>query len=158
MDAKGRYACLVLMLMTASPVAAQSVGDLASVQAETLMARAKAARAEAVAKLNATAGAGAIAGSEALPVVRGVYGTGDRLYATFLFADGSTVDATAGDTLPGGYSVRALSATRVQLARDGRRFTVGFSDVRPLAPAAAEPNVPEGFGAPAPLAPAPFGG
>lgn len=139
MDAKGRYAVLLLMLCASTPLVAQTVGDLSDVQSETLLLRAQAARAEAQAKLSEIGGSGGAAALGAdgqLPVVRGVYGTTNALYATFLFANGSTVDARAGDVIPGGFVVRSLSATRVQLGRRGRNYTVGFSDVRPLTPAA----------------------
>lgn len=147
MDVKGRHAALFLMLLASVPLAvqAQSVGDLANVQAETLLIKAKAARAEALGKLadankQSSGEAAADTATDSLPVVRGVYGTAGKLYATFLYANGSTVDAGKGDTIPGGYVVRSLSATRVELGRRGRSFTVGFSDVRPLTPTAPSAN------------------
>ena len=137
MDAKARYAMLTLMLLTSAPAAAQSVGELADVQAETLLFRARAARAEAISKLHdaeKTEGGAIESNGDALPVVRGVYGTAGKLYATFLYSNGSTVDAGVGDTIPGSYVVRSLSATRVILGHRGKTIAVGFSDVRPLEP------------------------
>lgn len=145
MDAKVRNSTLFLMLCASVPLVAhaQTVGDLADVQADTLLFKAQAARAEALVKLGDANRQGsrenaADSGSDTLPVVRGVYGTAGKLYATFLYANGSSVDAGNGDVVPGGYVVRSLSATRVQLARRGRSYTLGFSDLRPLT--ATEPS------------------
>jgi len=146
MDAKARYAVLVMSLLASGSLAAQSVGELADVQAKTLLIRAQAAQAEAQAKLvdASKSSGGPIAGDagDSLPVVRGVYGTAGKLYATFLYANGSTVDAGRGDQIPGGFVVRSLSATRVVLGRHGQSFTVGFSDVRPLTPTPAASPAP----------------
>lgn len=151
-------AALSVLLLFAAPLAAQTVGELADIQAETVILRAKAAQAEAARKLGDAALPGQTLGrgvTDALPVVRGVYGTGRELYASFLYADGTTVDANTGDVLPGGYIVRALSATRVELTRkDGSRYTLGFSDVRPLAAPPVTPAPTPAAIDPAPAAPA----
>ena len=150
---------LVTALALALPVHAQTVGDLADVQAETLFLRAKAARAEALAKLteaNREAGGATTtntAEQAGVPVVKGVYGSGTRLYATFLYANGSSVDAMKGDRIPGDFVVRSISASRVELGHKGRTHVVGFSDIRPLAqastraperaPSPADPSIAE---------------
>ncbi|MEJ7745700.1 MAG: type IV pilus biogenesis protein PilP [Luteimonas sp.] len=162
MDIKGRHTALILVLLASAPlvVQAQSVGDLANVQAETLFIKAKAARAEALSKLaeaslqGSTASSQETASNDSLPVVRGVYGSAEKLYATFLYANGSTVDAGKGDVIPGGYNVRSLSATRVELGRRGRSFTVGFSDVPPPMPTAS--NASTGPSAPPQYLPPPM--
>ena len=135
-----RAALFLLATALALPAAAQNVGELANVQAETMLVKAKAARAEAYAKLNEatkTGGEPSTGTDTGMPVVRGVYGSGERLYATFLYSNGSTVDARRGDSLPGGFVVSGVSASRVELRRAGRTHVIGFSDVRPMATAAS---------------------
>jgi len=66
------------------------------------------------------------------PVVKGVFGANGALYATFLYADGSTVDAKQGGAIPGGYTVARLDAEHVALRRAGKTIDVGFSSSAPV--------------------------
>ena len=68
------------------------------------------------------------------PVVKGVFGANGKLFATFLYADGATVDAHRGSVIPGGYTVMSLDAEHVTLGKAGRRIEVGFSDTAPTTP------------------------
>ncbi len=72
-----------------------------------------------------------------MPVVKGVFGANGSVYATFLYADGSAVDAKQGATIPGGYTVARLDAEHVALRRGGKTFEVGFSSSVPVARTAA---------------------
>lgn len=65
------------------------------------------------------------------PVVRSVSGSGDKLYATLLYADGSTKDARAGDTVPGGYRILAVTLDKVSVTRSGQTTDLGFASVPP---------------------------
>jgi len=130
----------IALLAVALPCAAQSVADLDRIQSETIMYRAEAARAEALAKAR---GGNAAEPADALPVVRGVFGSGTALFATFLYPNGASVDAPVNARIPGGFVVAKVSPTAVELVRGGNRYSLGFSDQRPmpLAPAAAaKPN------------------
>ncbi len=131
-------ALLFLLLAAVAPLAAaQSIGDLKDVQGEIILLRAQAAKAQAQAALQAAQGAGGMTADDGgIPVVRGVYGRDSNLYATFLYANGSTVDAGAKSRIPGGYTVARVSATSVTLVRGGRTYEVGFSDRRPMLPTA----------------------
>lgn len=144
MAANRARALLILLFAAAGPMAAaQSIGDLKDVQGEIILLRAQAAKAQAQAALQAAQGAGGVTSDDGgIPVVRGVYGRDSNLYATFLYANGSTVDAGAKSRIPGGYTVARVSATSVTLVRGGRSYEVGFSDRRPMlpAPAAASPG------------------
>lgn len=144
MDANRSIRALVFALATLSlPAAAQSAGDIGRIQAETILYRAQAARNEALAKAR---GEQAVdTANEGLPVVRGVYGTEKSLYATFLYANGSTVDARVGDSLPGSFTVARVTPIGVTLRKGGKSHVLGFSDLRPFPaamPAAAPAAVP----------------
>lgn len=136
MDVKQILAALLISACGAAN--AQSVGELGKVQAETILYQAQAARAEAQAKAQAAGPAGtSMEGT--LPVVRGVFGSGTQLFATFLYANGSSVDARRGDRIPGDYVVASVSPTGVVLSRSGRSYPLGFSDLRPFPLPAATP-------------------
>lgn len=123
-------ACLLAgaLAAIALPCAAQSVADLDRIQSETILYRAEAARAEALAK----ARGGTAETADVLPVVRGVFGTGSSLFATFLYPNGASVDAPVNARIPGGFVVAKVSPTAVELVRGGTRFSLGFSDQRPM--------------------------
>lgn len=152
MDAKCFLALALLAI--AAPCSAQSVDDLAQVQAETIMYLAQAARNDAMAKARGDGAAALANADDTLPVVRGVFGSGRTLFATFLYGNGSVVDAPLHGRIPGGYIVAKLSPTGVELSRNGKRYTLGFSDQRPMTvqapPPVAMPSPPgDPFGAPA---------
>ncbi|MBV6855880.1 type IV pilus biogenesis protein PilP [Xanthomonas campestris pv. mirabilis] len=138
MDAKARYAFLVLTLMASGFAQAQTAGDLADIQAQTLIAtaRAKLKKAQEEAEGASAAASGSAGRADTLPVVSGIYGHDGKLYARFLYASGIDYQARAGMTAPGGYMVRQVTDDRVVLTKGGQAYTLGFSDVRPVAPAA----------------------
>lgn len=58
------------------------------------------------------------------PRLAAVYG-GAKLTALFKYSDGSSVEARAGETLPGGYVVKSVTVDRVQLVHEGKVINVG---------------------------------
>ncbi len=130
--------------------AAATVGELTDVQAETVLAEAKARLAEAQAKLDGQVSTSVPTGLSALqlpprdvalpaPVVRTIYGSGGRMTASFLFPGGYEADAGTGQELPGGYRVESISLDKVLLSKEGKRFPVGFSNTAPSMPAQSQP-------------------
>lgn len=159
---------LALLLVLGSAAAADgvaTVGDLARVQAETLMLRARAKAEEARSELAAKRAQGTLGSpalpigameEQALPVVKSILGT-DRLVATFLYPGNVTVPASVGDALPGGYVLASIdgATNKVEIARGKERFVVGFSTA---APVPKEKSQAPGFTVPPPfVVPAPAG-
>jgi type IV pilus biogenesis protein PilP len=59
------------------------------------------------------------------PLLRGVVGSGSKLFATMAFASGEEIEAGAGDTLPGGFVVDQVTLSRVVLTdKKGKRIVV----------------------------------
>lgn len=109
-----------------------NVGDLARIQAETVLIKAQAKREEAQAELAARRqGGGGTDGT--LPVLKSIYGTEKRLIATFIYPGSVTVEANEGDRIPGGYRVSRIFAdtSKVELAKGREKFQVGFSTLAP---------------------------
>ncbi|TAL63630.1 MAG: type IV pilus biogenesis protein PilP [Burkholderiaceae bacterium] len=100
--------------------------------------------------------------SDTTPVVKTVFGANGVVYATFLYADGSTVSAKEGSTIPGGYRVAHVDVEHVSLAKGAKTFDVGFSASPPESPKAAAPAYQgpmgafgsAGFPVPPPMTPA----
>ncbi len=142
------------------------VGELGKVQSQTILFNAQAAMAEAqrsitggttssnqavsfpVQTLNTPAPAISTASSQqALPVIKAITGTSDKLRATLLYSSGIEVDATAGSRdLPGGFRVAQITLEGVVLEKNGERFLLGFSNRAPgsvgLAPPSVQPAMP----------------
>ncbi|MDH0341964.1 type IV pilus biogenesis protein PilP [Chromobacterium haemolyticum] len=145
-----RNKAIVAVISTLAAVTAAhgegTVGDLSSIQSETILIRAKVSRAEAQAQLDArTKGKGGAEnnGDMALPVVKFVYGVGKQLSATFLYSSGEAIDAKVGDTILGGYKVVSLTVDKVEVAKGKKRFLVGFSGAAPtISPQPTQPTNP----------------
>lgn len=125
-----------------------SVGDLARIQAETVLIKAQAKREEAQAEL-AVRRQGGVSADGTLPVLKSIYGTEKRLMATFIYPGNVTVEANEGDQIPGGYRVSKIFAdtSKVELAKGRDKFQVGFSTLAPasrqlMGQAGATPFVP----------------
>lgn len=118
---------------------ANTVGDLSKIQGETLIIKAKANREAAQADLDARArvtGGYAMSDEVNVPVVKSVYGVRDTLVATFIYSNGTTMEAKVGDTLNGGFKVTKITVDRVELLKNKKVIQLGFSAMAPLAPAA----------------------
>lgn len=123
-----------LSLLVGPAVASEvpNVGDLARIQAETVLIKAQAKREEAQADLAARRQDG-VSADGTLPVLKSIYGTERRLVATFIYPGNVTVEANEGDRIPGGYRVSKIVAdtNKVELARGREKFQVGFSTQAP---------------------------
>lgn len=170
-------AALLASLCAAAGVHAQStttVGELSAINSTNILKTAQLAGAQLDTKLqkeHADAGVPSSASLDGLPsaslsmgnrraatedptpVVKGVFGANGALYATFLYANGSTVDAKEGAAIPGGYTVARLDAEHVALRRGGRTIDVGFSSSAPLVRTEAQPNSYPGGGMSMPMMP-----
>lgn len=144
----------LLASLGAAGVHAQSttVGELSTINSTNILKTAQLAGAQLDAKLqkehtdSGTSSSASLGGLSSLsqtgshrtaaddpsPVVKGVFGANGDLYATFLYADGSTVDAKQGGSIPGGYTVARLDADHVALRRGGKTVDVGFSSLSPV--------------------------
>lgn len=124
---------VVMSSATLAQDTSATVGDLEKVQSQTELLKAQVAKATAAADLRAKdpqSTAGGI--STGLPGVKAVFGRGRRLFATFVFAGGATMDAKAGDTLSPGMSVRSVAIDRVVVRWHGTDFPLGFSTLPPV--------------------------
>lgn len=122
-----------------------SVGDLARIQAETVLIKAQAKREEAQAELAVRRG---VSADGTLPVLKSIYGTEKLLMATFIYPGNVTIEANEGDQIPGGYRVSKIFAdtSKVELAKGRDKFHVGFSTLAPasrqMGQSGATPFVP----------------
>jgi type IV pilus biogenesis protein PilP len=64
----------------------------------------------------------------ALPVVKQISGSGQKLRATLLYSGGSEIDAQPGSELPEGFRVLQVTLDGVVLVREGRRFPLVFGN------------------------------
>ena len=144
-------------------LAGLNVGELAIVQSQTILFKAKAERAKAEQSilgevtLPSTANpfqplSATLRGTNSqsdLPVVKAVFGSGKRLRATLLYSSGFEVDADLSSReLPGGYRVVTLTVDSVTLERQGQRYPLGFSNLAPPGSSNAISSLP---GSPQPL-------
>ncbi|MGP8437814.1 type IV pilus biogenesis protein PilP [Paraburkholderia fungorum] len=141
--------------MAATAVCAQTVpavatvGDLASIQSQTLLGKAKLVREQVYADLRKysdgqTGGAGGSAAQTdtGLPQVIRIVEANGVSEATLAYANGK-IDAREGDRVPGGYVLAKIhpDTSLVQLkARNGRLFDVPVSS---LAGLSATPSAPQ---------------
>ena len=139
---------LGLLALGSSVLASVTVQDISTIQGETLRLKAELAKATVQKQLDET---GKSEGSSTAPVVKSVVGVGTALIATFVYSNGTSVDARVGDTLPGGYRVVEILSNRVTLSQAGRRFVVGFSAEVPVVP--PPPSVSPSFPIPVRSAP-----
>lgn len=144
---------LFVVLASLAPglaLAQATVGDLSKIQGETLILKAKANREAAQADLDArsrAAGGYASSDDSNLPVVKSVYGVRNTLVATFIYSNGTTMEAKVGDTLNGGYKVTKIAVDKVELAKNKKVVQLGFSATPPVASPAgmANPGMPQPY-------------
>lgn len=133
---KRLMACFVPFLLAAVAHAddVPTVGELARIQAETVLIKARAKQEEARNELASKRSAGG-ADDGTLPVVKSILGTDRRVVATLIYPGNVQVEAMPGDTLPGGYKVGKINqdSNKVELTKGKQRYTVGFSTVVPTA-------------------------
>jgi len=126
-----------------------TVGTLSRIQGETLVLKARAARAAAQAELNMRLRDGGTvveSGLDELPVVRSVYGARGTMVANLLFVNGTTREVKVGDEVRGGFKVAKITVERVDLSRGSGRtaqtYTLGFSSTPPTSTLGSPPGLP----------------
>lgn len=126
-----------------------TVGTLSKIQGETLVLKARTARAAAQAELNMRlrdSGALVEPGIDELPVVRSVYGARGTMVANLLFVNGTTREVKVGDDVRGGFKVVKISVERVDLSRGSGKtaqtYTLGFSSTPPTSTLGSPPGLP----------------
>lgn len=147
--------CLIALLMPGYVAAGGSaqdeptVGDLARIQAETLLIKAQAKQEDARNELASKRSAGGM-DDGTLPVVKSIFGTDRRVVATLIYPGNVLVEAVPGDMLPGGYRVGKIhqDANKVELVKGKERHAVGFSTVVPAARQPISNTQPGQIGAP----------
>lgn len=139
-----------------------TVGDLSEIQSETIIFDAQAKRAESKAKMQeqsakagddpqfekGQSGAPVAVVAADLPTVTGISGAAGRLYATFRYANGTTVTSKSGESIAGGFRVAEVGIDRVVLTRGDRRIPLQFG----VSTTPAQQQMPvqlPGFNAPA---------
>lgn len=136
---------IVILASGLATAAEPTVGDLSQVQGETVLLKAKAARAAAQAELDArqkAAGNVSVEAEAPAPVVTSVEGEGERLHAAFLYGSGAVATGTVGDRLPGGFVVESISVDRVALRRGKTLVMAAFSASTLPSMRPSMPNIP----------------
>jgi len=130
----------------ASDLAGINVGELGKVQSETILFKAKAERIKAEREATATApstppavDAFPTAGFQpalavtapgprqsALPMVKEISGSGQKLRASLIYSGGGEIEAKPGSELPDGFRVLQITLDGVVLGKGGKRFPLGF--------------------------------
>jgi len=125
-----------------------SVGALGKVQSETILFKAQAERTKAELEANGTLPNAPQPVAQfpapgltptmtatspgprllALPVVKEISGSGQKLRASLIYSDGSEVDAKPGSELPNGFRVQQITLDGVVLSKEGKRYPLGFGN------------------------------
>ena len=126
----------LLFWVCAPAFASVTLQEISTLQDETLRLKATLNKATVQKQLEAL---GKSEEGSAVPVVKAVVGVGKSLIATFVYANGTGVDAKVGDSLPGGYRVVEITPNHVVMVQHGRRIVVGFS-AEPVRETPNQPN------------------
>jgi hypothetical protein len=127
-----------------------NVNDLERIQSETIIIKAQAKREEAQAELaSRRQGQGNVGVNvdSTLPVLKSIYGTEQRLTATFIYPGNIFVEANEGDPIPGGYRLNKIVAntSKVELTKGHEKYQIGFSTMAPTSPKLTS-QTPQGQG------------
>jgi hypothetical protein len=111
-----------------------TVGELATIQAETMLIKARIKQEEAKNDLALKHSKGG-AEDGTLPVVKSIFGTENHMVATLIYPGNMQVEAVVGELIPGGYKINKIhqTANKVELIKGKEKFTIGFSAIVPLA-------------------------
>ncbi|QTF59136.1 type IV pilus biogenesis protein PilP [Stutzerimonas frequens] len=104
-------------------------GDLSALQAQKIYWELKGSRDQKKAEAtkygtDPVTGAAPVSAGNSVPQLRGVVGSGQNLYGTFMYDNGSVVEARAGEILPGGFRVNSVSLGKARLLKDGKYIEV----------------------------------
>lgn len=137
-----------VLMSSAQAADVGTVGDLSKIQAKTILLNAKLKRDEVQEKLDAKHAGGNEADAP-LPVVRSIFGNEKTSVVTLVYAGNVRVSASAGDKVPGGYTIAKIDtdANRVELRKGKEVHIVGTSSVVPIAkkPATQQQNMMPGM-------------
>lgn len=117
-----------------------TVGDLARLQSQIMMAEARKKLVDAETPTGDRSGQGGAAGTGGTPaedqrqgqnydepVVVGIHGSAASPYALVRISDSAVVSVRPGDALPGGFKVERVTPGGVTVRRNDRQMTLGFS-------------------------------
>jgi type IV pilus biogenesis protein PilP len=121
-----------LALLISVPASAETTAEsLSKIEAETLVLKAQERQLSVRAQIlqlqgeitarEASADQNARPGAPGDPTVQSIEGIGERLHATLLFENGSTIDIKGGDILPNGMHVVSILPNEVMVSADKRR-------------------------------------
>lgn len=121
-----------LALLISVPASAETTAEsLSKIEAETLVLKAQERQLSVRAQIlqlqgeitarEASAEQNARPGAPGDPTVQSIEGIGERLHATLLFENGSTIDIKGGDILPNGMHVVSILPNEVMVSADKRR-------------------------------------
>lgn len=104
-------------------------GDLSALQAQKIYWELKGGRDQKKAEaskygMDPATGTAPVSSGNSVPQLRGVVGSGLNLYGTFMYDNGSVVEARAGEILPGGFRVNSVSLGKARLLKDGKYIEV----------------------------------
>jgi type IV pilus biogenesis protein PilP len=133
---RGHLLFFGLLLITHTTYAEpKTIGDLAEIQSETVIYRAKKERAKALSELNSMTG---ISGetthsSSHWPVIRTVQGKKPDLQAILRYPDGSEITVKSGDQLPNGMIMGSITVKEITLVNPSisKEIRLGFSSIAP---------------------------
>lgn len=128
------FFCLLLITLTAC-AEPKTIGDLAEIQSETVIYRAKRERAKALLELTNMTGISeeTTHSSSHCPVVRTVQGKKPDLHAILLYPGGSEITVKSGDQLPHGMIVGKITAKEITIVNPSthQETRLGFSSIAP---------------------------
>lgn len=142
----GLLVCGLCFLVQAHAGEVATVGDLAQIQADTVLLKAKIKKEDAQNELNQKAQS-STGFDGVLPVLKSIIATNNKgMVASFIFPGSVVMSASEGETLPGGYRVDKIYAEtdKVALSRGKDKFTVGFSTIAPMSKSSGQsmPGMP----------------
>jgi type IV pilus biogenesis protein PilP len=161
-NSKKQMVLLAAMLCCSTAFADATSDQLTKIEAETLLLKARErqldVQASILAKQNEIAAKQTVgtvlpqppAAVETDPVVRGIEGIGDAVFATLQLSDGSLVDVQAGDVLSNGMHIVSIAPSSVIVQKGKKRTRLATYAPRP---AAFNPSLPApGLNLPLPVA------
>lgn len=128
------FFCLFFLNATAF-AKPKTIGDLAEIQSETVIYRAKKERAQALLELKTITkiSGESINSSSNLPVVRNIQGKKPDLHAILIYPGGSEITVKPGDILLNGMIMGQITAKKVTIinSSNGKEIRLVFSSIAP---------------------------
>lgn len=162
MHAKKVTILVVGMSLCAAAQAEQAtVGALGAIQSSTILLQAKVRQAKAEEELRSLTGRGSPEfstdskpdeiGSSDVPYASGAGGAYGKFTATFVYGNGSQIEAGVGQIIPGGFKVASITLDQAIITHGKRTYQIPYG-VKPSTPKAAvtseSPNSPPAMSLP----------